>query len=212
MSTVDPSIIAKATTFFAGHEPTSDEQTLITLFLQSIKTANSATLSKIVFAELDWLPFRFLHEQYYKELELVSLLAKATDWSTSPKVYADATALNLKLMQKTTIMQFMMGLFPDKRQFYDYLALSHAFMSQIRFLPLLPASNPLTSKFLNAIGEIEVANGRLIQTQIRMLKDWDVPLTIEEKEAIIGKNSAIVGELFSDLLLLLCEPKEQQAV
>src|ERR1035437_558212 len=160
MPSIKPEIMEKAIKHFADHDLSRDEQTLIALFLQSLKTSNAAVASKIIAAKMEWLPFRFIHEQYFKEMELISLLAKSTEWSMNPQVYAEAGALNLKLMQKTKIAQYMMGQFADETDFYEYLALSHAMMSQIRFIPLLPASKALDTPLLNALNEIEVNKDR----------------------------------------------------
>jgi hypothetical protein len=211
MPTINPEIMAKAIKHFADHEPDRNEQTLIALFLQSLKMANATVASKVMLARMEWVPFRFIHEQYYKEMELISLLAKSTEWVMNPQISSQATALNLKFMQKSKIAQYTMGQFLNEIDFYDYLALSHAMMSQIRFIPLLPSSKVLETPFLCALNEIEVNNGRLIQTQIRLLKDIEVGLTMEQKEEIVDRNAALMNELFSDLLNMLFEMKPQPA-
>ncbi|CAN5335826.1 hypothetical protein BH11PSE11_BH11PSE11_27630 [soil metagenome] len=207
MSSINPEILAKAIKHFADHDPSRDEQTLIALFLQSLITSNATVLSKIIAAKMDWLPFRFIHEQYYKEMELISLLAKSTEWSMNPQVYAKAGALNLKFMQKTKITQYMMGQFMNELDFYEYLALSHGMMSQIRFIPLLPSSKVLDTPFLSTLNEIEVNNGRLIQTQIRFLKDIEIALTLDQREEIVERNAVIMTELFGDVLTMLFDFK-----
>lgn len=213
MTVIDPAVFAMASQHFTKQDPTPDEQTFISLFLQSIKAANVAALTKIIMAPLDWLPFRVMHEQYFKEMEMISLLNKSTTWSMDPQLYADATAFNFNFMQKTSIMEFMLPAAPVEpiileRAFYDYLALSHALMSRIRFIPLFPPNKPLNTPFLNTMSEIEVNNGKLIQTQIRLLKDMPTSLTLEERESVVTKYGTIVSEEFTNLLRLLCEPKK----
>lgn len=213
MTVTDPAVFALAAQHFTSQDPTPDEQTFISLFLQSIKAANVAALSKIVMAPLDWVPFRFMHEQYFKEMEMISLLTKSTSWTMNPQVYADATTFNLNFMQKTGILEFMMPAAPVEpviveRAFYEYLALSHAFMSRIRFIPLFPPNKPLNTPFLNTLSEIEVNNGRLIQTQIRLLKEIPTSLNMKEREEIITRYSDIVSEEFTHLLRILCEPEK----
>jgi len=214
MTATDPAVSAMAAQYFTAHDPDADEQTLISLFLQSIKAANVAALSKIIMAPLDWLPFRVMHEQYFKEMEMISLLGKSTTWSMDPQVYADATAFNLNFMQKTHLMELMLPAAPVEpaiieRAFYEYLALSHALMSRIRFIPFFPPNKPLNSPFLNTLSEIEVNNGRLIQTQIRLLKELPTSLSMEEREEIIARNTQVVAEHFTDLLRRICQPKEK---
>ena len=178
----------------------SDEQTRITLFLQGVKSINATILARIEFQPFEWLPYKFLHNQYFKEIELSTLLGKGTSWSSNPFVYLDATNLNLMLWQATGAARFMGGFLHVDRSFYEYLALSHAFMSDIRFLPLLPASMPLDTPFLSALKEIEEENGRQIQTQIRLLKELQVDLSQAEKEQIIEEQRAIIDRLFERLL------------
>lgn len=218
MNLSDATVHAKIVEHFARAEPNSDEQTLIALFIQSTKTANAGALSKIIMAPLDWIPFRFMHEQYFKELELISLITRATQWSVNPLVYAEAAQLNVKFMQQTGFMEHLSGTTPAgspmtaERAFYEYLALSHAFMAQIRLLPLFPIDHPLTSPFMNALGEIESNNGRMIQTQIRLLKDLKTSLTIEEREEIIERYTKIVRDLFTELLRAICMPNPNPSV
>jgi|HigsolmetaGSP11D_1036233.scaffolds.fasta_scaffold02596_4 hypothetical protein len=186
--------------YFARNPIGPDEQTRITLFLQGVKSINAAILARVEFQPFEWLPYKFLHNQYFKEVELSTLLGKATHWSTNPFIYIDATNLNLALWQKVNGAKFMSATLQADVTFYEYLALSHAFMSDIRFLPLLPATLPLDTPFLMALHEIEEENGRQIQTQIRLLKEMKVDLTQEEKERIIEDRRVVVAELFDRLL------------
>jgi hypothetical protein len=53
---------------------------------------------------------------------------------------------------------------------------------------------------------MEVESGRLIQTQIRLLKEMELNLGLDEKEMLVGKKRANVESLFKDFLALLnCE-------
>jgi len=186
--------------YFATNGIGADEQTRITLFLQGVKSVNAAILARVEFQPFEWLPYKFLHNQYFKEVELSTLIGKATSWSTNPFVYLDATNLNLTLWQKVGGAKFMSGTLQADATFYEYLALSHAFMSDIRFLPLLPPTMPLDTPFLIALHDIEEENGRQIQTQIRLLKEMRVDLDYQEKERIIEEQRVIVNELFDRLL------------
>jgi len=203
MPGINPEIKARAIKYFASHDLGSDEQTLIAVFLQNLKSANATVASKVIAAKLDWLPFRFIHEQYFKELELVSLLGHSTQWSMHPQIYALAAGLNLKFVQQTKIAQYMLCQFSNQQDFYEYLALSHAMMSQVRFIHLLPFDKALDSQFLDTLNEIEVQNGRMLQTQIRLLKDMDIALTLAQREEIIDHQFAAMSELFGELLTAL---------
>lgn len=190
----------QAKQYFASHPVGPEEQTRICLFLQGVKGINASILAKVEFQPFEWLPYKFLHNQCFKEVELSTLLGKSTTWSTNPFTYLDATNLNLALWQQTEAGLYMQGFLQLDRSFYEYLALSHAFMAEIRFLPLLPVELPLTTPFLAALREIEEENGRQMQTQMRLLKELDVGLEQAEKEQIIERQHGLVRNLFDRLL------------
>lgn len=200
MSEEAENTLATAKAYFKKTPPGEVEQTRIALFLQGVKSLNTAILAKVELQSLEWLPYKHLHAQYFKEMELSTLIGKATTWSSNPMVYMQATNLNFALWQETEASGFVGGFFKPDGQFYQYLALSHAFMSVIRFLPLLPTSLPLDTPFLSALKEIEEENGRQIQTQIRLLKETPVDLSLEEKEAMVTGQHEIVEGLFCRLL------------
>lgn len=194
--------------FFTDHDIGSEQETRISLFIQGLKTTNAAILAKIEFQPFAWEPYKSLHRQYYKEVELSTLLNKATSWSTNPFVYMEAAQLNLKLWQKGEISTYLHGFFTPDEIFYNYLALSHAFMSEVRILPILPPTMALDTPFLSAIKEIEEENGRQIQAQIRLLKGLELPLTQEEKEQIVRHQRNLVQGMFCELLEAVCQEKD----
>lgn len=205
MADISIEIRKRAMEFFSSHEIGPDTQTRISLFLQGVKSLNAGILSRIEFQAMEWLPYKFLHNQCFKEVELATLLGKSTTWSSDPMVYMAATNMNLVIWQETGAARFMQGVLQVDRTFYEYLALSHALMSDIRFLPLLPVHTKLDTPFLAALKEIEEENGRQIQTQIRLLKDMEIDLTREEKEQIIDTQRQIVEQLFQRLLCEICD-------
>ena len=191
--------------FFTRNDLGSEQETRISLFIQAIKTANASILAKIEMQPFSWEPYKSLHRQYYKEVELATLLNKATSWSTNPFVYIEAAQLNMKLWQRAEIGTYLHGFFAADEIFYNYLALSHAFMSEVRILPILPPTKALDTPFLSAIKEIEEENGRQIQAQIRLLKGLELPLTQQEKEEIVYHQRSIVQSVFCDLLAAVCK-------
>ena len=120
----------------------------------------------------------------------------------NPKVFAKSMQINLKFMQKTGIAEYLSaGKKIDAKTteeiFYDYLAVSHAFLSQIRITLLFPVFKKLDTPFLDTLKEIEVKNGQMTQTQIRLLNDLKTSLTLEQRRAIIARNANIVSEVFT---------------
>ncbi len=185
---------------FARGSVHPDDQTRITLFIQSIKAINSAVLAKVELQPFDWQPYRALHNQYYREVELATLIGKATAWSSNPFLYMEATNLNLELWNRTGAARYLQGLLALDETFYSYLALSHAFMSVVRFIPLLPTSMSLDTPFLQALKEVEEENGRQIQVQIRLLKQADCGLEAEQRERIVEEERNKVESCFRELL------------
>lgn len=199
----------RAMEFFRKQEIGPDTQTRISLFLQGVKSTNATILSRVEFQPMDWVPYKFLHNQCYKEVELTTLLGKSTTWSNNPMVFLAATQLNLSVWQETGAARFMHGMFKVDRTFYEYLALSHAFLSVIRIIPLLSVQISFNTPFLAALKEIEDENGRQIQTQIRLLKDMEIDLSLAEKEHIIECQRNIVEQLFTRLLSEVTDSKAQ---
>lgn len=190
----------RAMAFFKENGFNADTQTRLCLFLQGVKSINATILSRVEFQPMEWVPYKFLHSQCFKEVELTTLLGKSTTWSGNPMTFMAATQFNLQLWQETGAARYMAGIVKVDRSFYEYLALSHAFLSVIRILPLIPTQTSLDTPFLSALKEIEEENGRQIQTQIRLLKDMAIELSQEEKESIIETQRQIVEGLFLRLL------------
>lgn len=199
-----PDIKAVAADYFSKNHPGADEQTKISHFLINVRQTNAMILSKNEIQPMNWLPYSFLHKQYYKELELASRLQKSTQWSYNPLIYAETTHRNIDFWNKTRAHSFLYGLFAQDRTFFEYLALSHAFMSEFRIIPLLPADYPVNDPFIAALYDAEVENGRQIQIQIRLLKDMELPISRNEKEIIINEKREIVAGLFENLLQSVC--------
>jgi hypothetical protein len=193
----------KATAYFSRHGLESAEQTRISLFVLAVKQANSMILSKVEFQTLDWTAYSFLHNQYYREIELATLLSRATSWSSDMSIYMEMTQFDAKFWQKTQIGKYVWGSIARDLNFFEYLALSHAFMSEIRFIPLFPAQWKLDTPFLQTLYNMEVESGRLIQMQIRLLKEMDLNLSLEKKEMLVEKKRSDVENLFKDFLDLL---------
>lgn len=200
MTDVQSSIRDVARQYFANKPLTGDDKTRICLFLQSVKSTNAAILSKIEFQPFEWLPYKYMHTQYFKDIEQSTLLAKATEWSLNPLLYMDATRINLNLWQKADVNRFMGGIFEVNKDLYEYLALSHAFMSEIRILSFLPPDYDLGDPFIHCLQEIDEENGRQIQIQVRMLKDMDIELTEDEKENIVEHARSTVASSVDELL------------
>ena len=194
--------------FFAKKQDLdSEEQTKITLFLQAVKGTNLMSLSQFQLTPViqeEWTGYRFFHNQFYRELELSTLLAKGTKWSINPFLYAQASILNANFSLQAQIYQFLLGSDYKSRTFLEYLALSHAVMTVISFIRLLPPDRVMSGPFWTAIQEIEKNNEVQQQVQVRLLKDEKKELSFsisdEEKENIVYQYREIVEKHFSNFL------------
>jgi len=182
------------------------EQTKITLFLQSTKLANSLIIPKIEFQNIDWLSYKFFTQQMYKNMQSSYLLAKATKWTNDYMVYTRYGRIGASFWNQADIGRYIESNFTSDEtgvRLYEFLAFSHALLSEIRITPIvvdLPLDN-----YIGLLYEIEEDNGRQIQLQVRLLKDMDVPLSIDEKEDISLAERIKVGEVYKQFLEFLCE-------
>lgn len=183
-----------------------EHETLISLFLSGVKSANVLILSKVELQQLDWSVYKYMHGQYFKDSQLYSLLGKATNWSLNPLIYWKGNGLIYELWRKANLYNYISGFFEKDKKFFRYLSLSHAFKAEVRFIPLFPASKKLDTPFLNTLYDIEIENGKEIQTQVALLKNMNIAdFTIEDKESIVREQRNIVAELYTEMLEKLIE-------
>jgi hypothetical protein len=196
----------KTTNYLKQHGLGEIEQTKITLFLQSTKLANSLIIPKIEFQSIDWHSYKFFNQQMYKNMQSSYLLAKATKWTNDYMVYARYGRIGVSFWDQADIWRYIESNFTSDEngvRLYEFLAFSHALLSEIRITPIvvdLPLDN-----YIGLLYEIEEDNGRQIQLQVRLLKDMDVPLSLDEKEDISLAERIKVGEVYKRFLDFLCE-------
>jgi hypothetical protein len=190
--TIDPQTSARLGRMILEGET----QTRIGCFLIGIKQANAAVLSRVEFQPMAWEPFVLLHGQLCREIELIGLLQRVTEWSANPMVYARAAWSNVQYMNEMQFIRFFMAPFAMGGGLYRYLALTHALYAQLRFIPLLPVEMPLEHRFVSFLHTLETIHGRQIQTQISMLRNMPAALSPGEREATVGEESRRVQDVF----------------
>ena len=174
----------------------TETQTRISCFLIGIKQANAAVLSRVEFQPMAWEPFALLHGQFCREIELIGLLQRVTEWSMNPAVYARSAWSNVQCINNLQFIRFLMAPVMMGSGLYRYLALTHALYAQLRFIPLLPVEMPLDHRFLAFLRTLETIHGQQMQSQITLLRKLPVSLADEERERIVGEESRRVGEVF----------------
>lgn len=192
---------ARAAIAQRGFDP--DTQTRISLFATAAKGVNAAFLGTLEMLPGMSVAQEFIHSQYFRELELGSLLGRATTWTTNPVVYAEAQALAMPLWAALWAIQTPPGPLGDDRARLRGLALGHAFLARIRLSPLIPAGADELAPFVAALRRIDQENGRQIQAQIRLLKDVPMALAVSAREAMVQEEQTRVDGAFARLLDLL---------
>jgi len=196
----------KAAEFLKNKGMRDIEQTKITLFLQSTKLANSLILPRIEFQKIEWQPYKFFNHQIYKNIQSSYLLAKATNWTRDLSVYVKYNQVAASFWDQADIGKYIASNFTTDEtgiKLYEFLAFSHALLSEIRITPIvvdLPVDN-----YIGLLSEIEEENGRQIQLQVRLLKNMAVPLTLDEKEDVSLTARIKLGEVYRRFLVFLCE-------
>lgn len=144
--------------------------------------------------------WQHLNSQLFRESEAVALLCRTTRWSPDPSVYLAGAQLVAPLSAEAARTGFA-GL-PREGLGIEALAFGYALLATVRLTPILPAG-VAGEAFAVALTRIEQENGRLLQTQIRLLKDGYAEIPLPEREAIIAAKIALVGGVFDRFLDVL---------
>ena len=181
----------------------ADTQTRISLFAGAAKSVNATFLGTLELAPGKSVAQEYIHAQYFREVELASLLARATTWSMNPVVYAEAQALAAPLWAALWPIQLPPGPLGDEGARVRGLALGHALLARVRLSPIIPAGADEASPFVAALRRLDQENGRQIQTQIRLLQDVPVGIEPAQCEAMVQQAQTLVDAAFGRLLQVL---------
>ena len=176
----------------------ADLQTRVALFLGATTAINAAILAPAQFAPKAATSLPFVHGQYVRELEFGALLARVTSWSANPVLYAEGAFLTSSLWGEFARLGPQAAL-PGAGGFAD-LALGHALLGRVRLTPILPDNVDELQPFVVALRRIEQENGRMIQTQIRLLKDASAGIAAEERERVVAQQQEAVDAIFRRFL------------
>jgi hypothetical protein len=151
---------------------------------------------------------QFLQAQQFRELEFVTLLARVARWSPNPLLYAASGPIVAPLWA-----HWWAGapgvpaaaITAGAEQLYAGLAFGHALLAHVRLTPVIPAKTDPLDAFAVALTRIEQENGRMLQTQIRLLKEACTEMPAEQREAIVEEKSKFVETAFARFLGWLAE-------
>ena len=203
MTTAERFDLARDAINARGFDP--DIQTKISLFVGATKNMNGALLAAGELQPAPGAAYPFMHGQYSRELEFSTLLARVTRWSGNPQVYLQAAAVIAPLWKEWYGIQGPLSSL-DPRSGYRGLAFGHALLARVRLAPVIPVKADELDPFVVAIRRIEQENGRMIQAQIRLLKEMPVSMSLDERERVVEEEQAIVDEAFTRFLDWLAQP------
>ena len=195
-----PAHYDKARAVVAARGFDAEVQTRISLFLGAAKSVNAAILGAVELQPQITIAYPFVHGQYFREVEFAALLARVTRWSQNWATYVHGGRLTAQLWTQWWQIQLPLGPALDARAAYSALALGHALLARVRTAPLIPDNANELEPFVAALRRIEQESGRMIQAQIRLLKDGASPLPLDERERIIEEKQEAVDEAFGGFL------------
>ncbi len=203
---IDPARFDQARDRIAAAGFTPEIQSKIALVLSAAKSGNL-----MFHANLQWMPNlgvvqQFIISQSSRELEAVTLLARTTQWSKDPALALDANRIVGPLVAAWSQILMPPGPMFNPPAVYRGISLGHAQLARMRLLPVIPENADPLDPFVVALSRIEQENGRMLQTQIRLLKNIGTEIPLEEREVLVEKDQELVDGVFSEFLAWLAAP------
>ncbi len=172
------------------------QQTRVSAFLLSVHGAQTRLLAAALPGHLrDGVQVE-LHDQYSRELHILSLLGRATSWVPDP-------------MLPFLLWQWEAAWLPrpaegaeDQHQGFliDLAAFGHALHAGIRPAALLPEAAAAMDPFALALQHIELESGRLMQAQILFLKGLQQASLHDPVAAAVERRHTQIRELWTSML------------
>lgn len=204
---IDPILYDEARDRIAavGFDP--DIQTKITLLLCGAKNGNLAFHSGVLWMANLNVVQQYAFSQYSRELEAVTLLTRTVRWSTDPALMMRGTQILAPLAMAWGQIMLPPGPLLNPDAAFRGVSLGHAQFSRIRLAGVVPDDADPLDPFVVALRRIEQENGRMLQTQIRLLKTMATELPLEVRESRVEHDQQLVDAVFSDFLGWLAEPR-----
>ncbi|WP_295002312.1 hypothetical protein [uncultured Dechloromonas sp.] len=203
---IDPDLYDKARDHIAHAGFSPEVQTKIALTLCAAKAGNQAFHNAV-----QWLPNlgvvqQFMISQAARELEAINLLTRTTQWSARPNLAMTALRTTAPLTLAWTQIMMPPGPLFNPPAIYQGLSLGHAQLARLRLLPLIPEDANPFNPFVVALQRIEQDNGRMLQTQIRLLKRMGENIPLDAREQMLERDQQVVDQVFSEFMSWLVEP------
>jgi hypothetical protein len=203
---IDPARFDQARDRIAASGFTPKIQSKIALVLSAAKNGNL-----MFHAALQWMPNlgvvqQFIISQSARELEAVTLLSRTAQWSADPTLAVEASRIVAPLLMAWGQIMLPPGPMLNPQAAYRGISLGHAQLARIRLLPVIPDNADPLDPFVVALGRIEQENGRMLQTQIRLLKNIGEEIPLAEREQLVEQDQELVDGVFSEFLAWLAAP------
>jgi hypothetical protein len=178
----------------------ADVQTRIALFVGAAKSVNAAIMAGFALQPQVTAAYPFVHGQYFRELEFVSLLTRVTRWSANGAIYAESAPIIAPLWAEWWRVQLLDPPGHGASTVYGSLALGHALLARVRLAPVIGDDADELDPFVVALRRIEQEGGRMIQAQIRLLKEGASSLGVTQRERILEAKQEAVDAAFRAFL------------
>lgn len=197
---IEPVLFDQARERIAAAGFTAEIQTRLALFVCAAKNGNL-----MFHAGVQWMPQlnlvqQFVLSQYLRELEAITLLSKTVSWSANPLLAVHAGRIVAPLSAAWAQIMLPPGPMLNPQAAYRGISLGHAQLARIRLLPVIPDNADAREPFVVALQRIEQENGRMLQTQLRLLKTLGADIATEERESMVGADQDLVDRVFSRFL------------
>jgi hypothetical protein len=172
------------------------QQTRVSAFLMSAHGALTRHLAVALPASLHQGWQVEMHSQYCREMEILSLLARATSWVPDPQL-----GILIWQWEAAWLPRPVSGAV-DRTQatLIDLAALGHALHAVIRPAALLPENFPDSDPFGLAMRRIEFESGRLMQAQILFLKGPELIPVRDAVATAVEQRHSQIRELWQNML------------
>ncbi len=179
----------------AGRIP-AIQQTRVASFLLSVHGAEMRLLSIALAAPTFGAREIEVHAQICRELEILSLLTRATSWQPDPWLLWSLWRWEMAWLPQPVAGVSGVAQGPA----IDAAAFGYALHTAIRPAALLPEQVPLTDPFAAAVRRIEFESSRIVQAQIRYLKSQELAPARDAIAAAVDRRHQQMRELWNELL------------
>jgi hypothetical protein len=179
------------------------KQTRLASFLITAHQANAQLLQGVELIPFETAWHGVFHSQLWREIELVQLLLRVTRWVPDLALAAEAATWQSFWWRQQIEIGATAMRDGAERSAVAATALGHALHSIVRLTPLLPQGAAQDDPFNAALVGADLEAGRMIQAQIRFLKELPFGLDRTEIERLVAEKRDAVSDLWQGFVATL---------